>query len=110
MNEKHHCSPSFLSFVKVIEALDHFPSENVDYTQTPANQIQLIVDLLTSHVMKYARMSLDGDHQLLFNAIMCLAIQKKSEEHFSEEELSLLTQGDYLYTHHIEEVTIAGYV
>lgn len=76
-----------------MEALDHFPSENVEYNATPPNQIKLLVDLLTSHTMKYARMSLDGDHQLLFNAIMCLAIQKKSEEFFSEEELSLLTQG-----------------
>lgn len=77
----------------MLENVPDFPSKGVEYSPLQANQTKLLVDVLTEHSMKYARMSLDGDHQLLFNGVMCLAIQKGSEEFFSEEELSLLTQG-----------------
>ncbi|XP_067941284.1 uncharacterized protein [Watersipora subatra] len=81
-------------FMQVLENLPSFPTEGVDYSSLQTNQAKQCVDAFTEHSMKYARMSLDGDHQLLFNAVMCLTVHKGSEELFSEEELSLLTQGN----------------
>lgn len=89
---------TLLAVFKVLENIPNFPSEGVDYSALQANHTKLLVDLFTDHAMKYAKMSLDGDHQLLFNGVMCLAIQKGTDEFFSEEELSLLTQGiDFKY-------------
>ena len=84
-----------LSFYQILENIPNFPSEGVEYSPLQANQTKQLVDLFTEQSMKYASLSLDADHQLLFNAVMCLAIQKGSDEFFTDEELSLLTQGIY---------------
>lgn len=100
----------------MLQSLPNYPSEDADLSEVGSENIEGLVTHLTDHVVNYARMSVDGDHQLLLNALITLHIEKNNpnqseERKFSAEELSLLSHGEYScldvkHVYHDSPVTI----
>ncbi|XP_069115919.1 uncharacterized protein [Argopecten irradians] len=70
------------------------PSEGVEYDNLSANQIKKIMDGLTGLVYRRVRESLYEEDCLLFTTLLTLNIQAEGMENFSNEEMSLLLQGN----------------
>ncbi|XP_053409232.1 uncharacterized protein LOC123561373 isoform X4 [Mercenaria mercenaria] len=70
------------------------PSEGVEYSSFSANQIKQLMDKLTGLVYRRIRESLYEGDCLLFATLLCLNIQAEGGENFTNEEMSLLLQGN----------------
>ena len=98
--------PTYHWDLQVLEALPKFPSDGLDVTRLDSEAISQCVQQLTTHVLNLARLSVDGDHRLLLNSLICFSIQRDQKNVFSDEELSLLTHGqDSKSQHFISRVS-----
>ncbi|XP_071095883.1 uncharacterized protein [Haliotis cracherodii] len=70
------------------------PSEGVEYTALSVNRVKQLMDILTSLVYHRVKLSLYEEDCLLFATLACLNIQNEGGEVFSNEEMSLLLQGN----------------
>ncbi|XP_052060514.1 uncharacterized protein LOC127700861 isoform X4 [Mytilus californianus] len=70
------------------------PSEGLEYSSLSANQIKQVMDKLTGLVYRRIRESLYEEDCLLFATLLCLNIEAEGMENFSNEEMSLLLQGN----------------
>ncbi|KAK3108743.1 hypothetical protein FSP39_014630 [Pinctada imbricata] len=70
------------------------PTEGVEYSNLSANQIKQVMDKLTGLVYRRIRESLYEEDILLFATLLCLNIEAEGMENFSNEEMSLLLQGN----------------
>ncbi|KAJ8316357.1 hypothetical protein KUTeg_006371 [Tegillarca granosa] len=70
------------------------PSEGVQYSSLSANQIKQVMDKLTGLVYRRIRQSLYEEDCLLFATLLCLNIEAEGMESFTNEEMSLLLQGN----------------
>nr|XP_022320176.1 dynein beta chain, flagellar outer arm-like isoform X6 [Crassostrea virginica] len=70
------------------------PTEGVKYESLSANQIKQVMDKLTGLVYRRIREALYEEDILLFATLLCLNIESEGTENFSNEEMSLLLQGN----------------
>ena len=81
---------------QLAEPIPPLPSEGVSYSRLTEEDVQALVNKLTSVVYQRVAACLHGDqHRLLFATLLCLTMQEEGLA-FSEEELSLLLQGTNL--------------
>ncbi|XP_033103095.1 dynein heavy chain 9, axonemal-like [Anneissia japonica] len=78
----------------ILPEVPTFPTPGVEYTSFSANQVKQLVDSLNQTLFQHIRQSLYEEHRLLFSTMLCLNIQYEGANHFSEEELALLLQGN----------------
>eukprot|EP00105_Crassostrea_gigas_P044993 XP_019929141.1 PREDICTED: dynein beta chain, ciliary isoform X4 [Crassostrea gigas] len=70
------------------------PTEGVKYESLSANQIKQAMDKMTGLVYRRIREALYEKDILLFATLLCLNIESEGTENFSNEEMSLLLQGN----------------
>ncbi|XP_023931015.1 dynein beta chain, ciliary-like [Lingula anatina] len=70
------------------------PSEGVDYSSMAEDQVKTLVDAVTTTLYQHIKQSLYDEHALLFATMVTLNIQVEGGADFSDEELSLLLQGN----------------
>ncbi|XP_056010102.1 uncharacterized protein LOC125667097 [Ostrea edulis] len=70
------------------------PTEGIKYESLSANQIKQVMDKMTGLVYRRIREALYEEDILLFATLLCLNIEAEATENFSNEEMSLLLQGN----------------